>query len=441
MKDTSFRRERVRGGWNSSVLVNTSELFAPNPPGVQTFSYVIRPYGVVGVMKDFVTPNFKVLSAQGLIINNGFSKVLDERSYSSPTLVASVTHGATPGSHVLTWSGMTGLFFDDPAIGPWILNGPRHDLEAQTLKLVDEIPLRQSAAYAARNRIQPIFVQALVSLAEMHKTIEMIGNVALTLHRFRNALKSGASIEKIYEILGGKFPKAKVRRGITEPIYNRWLEYRYGWTPLVMELQGAFKALDKTRTIKVRGTARGKAVSSKDQTRVVTRTPMFGPAQAVLGDAELTFDQQETVECRAYAMFEVSKEFQTVRDFGFTEIPLALWELVPYSFVVDWFLPVGDWLEAVTPKLGVTIRAEGITTRRTTHLSRRVTAWNKTFSGGVSYDVVGATSLHDQRFLTTVERVPSLSDALTFPSINVKLNVKRAIDALALLSQRRGPRT
>lgn len=441
MKDTSFRRERVRGRFSNSVLINTSELKPPNPPSLTTYSYTIGPWGVDERMQDTVTPNYKVLSAQGLLINEPMKVIRDERIYSNPTLTATVTHGATPGSHILTWTGLTGLLFDDPAIGPWILNGPRHDLVAQTRELVDAKPLQQSAAFQARNRISPIFVQGLVSLAEMHKTVDMIANVGRTLRDLRRGIVSGASIEKIYQILGGKFPKAKVRRGITDPIYNRWLEYRYGWTPLVMELQGAFKALDKSRKIKLRGTARGKAISAKDQTWVVTRSPMFGPSQAVLGDIELTFDQQETVECRAYAMFEISKDFQTVRDFGFTEIPLAMWELVPYSFVIDWFIPVGDWLEAVTPKLGVEIKAEGITTRRSIHLSRRGTNWVKTFSGGVSYDVTGATSLHDQRYYTIKERVPTLSSALTFPSINVKLNVKRAIDSLALLSQTRGPRT
>lgn len=47
--------------------------------------------------------------------------------------------------------------------------------------------------------------------------------------------------------------------------------------------------------------------------------------------------------------------------FDYLHIPAALgltnpasvaWELVPFSFVVDWFAPVGDWLNALDATLG-----------------------------------------------------------------------------------------
>jgi hypothetical protein len=441
MVSASGPRTRIGTVFGTGTVVNVSEVMAPNPPSVTTINRLVYPYGEEKRMQDYVTPNFKVLSSQGFIVNNRMNRRIDKRTYSSPLLTATVSHGAFPGSHVITWTGMTGLWFDDYATGPWFNFGPRHDLVAQTKKLVDEKPLQQSAAYSARNRISPIYVQSLVTFAEMHKTVDMIVNVATTLRHLRKAIISNASPAKIYEILGGKVSKAKVRPGILDPIYNRWLEYRYGWTPLVMELQGAINALHKSQVIPLRATARGKAGSSKQQTWTDTRSPMFGPGNAALGDCLLHFTQQETVECRAYAMFEASKEFQTIRDFGFTEVPLAMWELVPFSFVVDWFVPIGDWIEAVTPKLGVKIVAEGITTRRTTNLTRKVTAWQKVISLGVSYDVTGSTGLQDTRVYTEVDRQPTLSDALTIPSINVKLNVKRVLDSLALLSQTRGPRT
>jgi len=37
---------------------------------------------------------------------------------------------------------------------------------------------------------------------------------------------------------------------------------------------------------------------------------------------------------------------------GITNPLLIGWELVPFSFVVDWFLPVGNWLESVDAMLG-----------------------------------------------------------------------------------------
>jgi len=433
-------RTRIRSVFGTGSVHFTHDRYAPNPPVSESSNTYVSPQGIREEMTDFVTPNFRVLSSQGYIVNNRMSRFSDRRMYSTPTLNAVITHGLTPGSVVYNWSGNTGLMFDDIAIGPWYNYAPRADLESRTLTTIDELPLQKSAAYSARNRISPIYVQSLVSLAEMHKTIDMIVNVASTLRNLRRALIRNASPSDIYQILGGKVKKATTKSKSLDPITNRWLEYRYGWTPLVMELQGALKALDKSRNIKLRGTARGKAIKSFTSETSLSNRPLFNASPA-FGNVDLLFTQHERVECRSYVLFEVSKDFQTARDFGFTEVPLAMWELVPFSFVVDWFIPIGDWLEAVTPKLGVTILAEGITTRRSTQLQRRVTAWHKVIAGLYSFDVDGTDGLIDSRDYQTFVRSPKLSDVLyAFPSIDVKLNVKRAIDSLALLNQTRNPR-
>jgi hypothetical protein len=44
------------------------------------------------------------------------------------------------------------------------------------------------------------------------------------------------------------------------------------------------------------------------------------------------------------------------------DVPATLWEIVPYSFVVDWFVNVGDWLQAITPVPGITVRGHWATT-------------------------------------------------------------------------------
>lgn len=41
-----------------------------------------------------------------------------------------------------------------------------------------------------------------------------------------------------------------------------------------------------------------------------------------------------------------------------------IWELVPYSFVVDWFLPVGNWLSSMTADAGFTFQG-GSLSRKT----------------------------------------------------------------------------
>jgi hypothetical protein len=45
-----------------------------------------------------------------------------------------------------------------------------------------------------------------------------------------------------------------------------------------------------------------------------------------------------------------------------SDVPSALWELVPWSFVVDRFVSVGKWLDAITPKPNVRILGTWTTT-------------------------------------------------------------------------------
>lgn len=52
----------------------------------------------------------------------------------------------------------------------------------------------------------------------------------------------------------------------------------------------------------------------------------------------------------------------TAGELGLTNPALVAWELVPYSFVVDWFLPIGDWLQAQTSLLGLSFSDLSITT-------------------------------------------------------------------------------
>jgi hypothetical protein len=128
--------------------------------------------------------------------------------------------------------------------------------------------------------------------------------------------------------------------------------------------------------------------------------------------------------------------FESIRDFGWTEVPLAAWELVPFSFVVDWIVNVGDWLEAVQPKVGVRTLAEGITVKSERTLFRNVTGWEiSTTVAFPRYSRTGQVGLLDSVDEVETIRTPTLDPFLRTPKFNVKLNKKRALDSIALLVQ------
>jgi hypothetical protein len=426
------QRKRTRGGYlPTEVKYRTYSEPPVAPPFDLSGIYSGTPEGKYEVMNDIVTPDFKVRSSQGEIINTSMSYSSETRKYGSSHIdgiqVLNTSNPPATNHTFLTFDGKMGAVMDQQASLNVVEDFSLHH---EIRPGFDLSKYRFLAAVNARKKVSPVFVQSLVTLAEMHKTVDMVANVAHTLGALRYALKRNASLDDIYHIMGGKFKVAKVKRKVVDPIYNRWLEYRYGWTPLVMELQGALKALDPTRIPKLRGTARGKAVAEQTETwtrdRFLLQNPQFGTHSYL-------YQQKNTVEARSYVMFETQPEFQTARDFGLTEVPLAMWELVPYSFVVDWFIPIGDWLEAVTPKLGVTVLAEGVVTKHTRLLSRLVTDWIPSTDTQNRWQISGYENNQDT--LTKFDRVrtPNLAQSLAYPKFDVKINVKRALDAIALL--------
>jgi hypothetical protein len=150
-----------------------------------------------------------------------------------------------------------------------------------------------------------------------------------------------------------------------------------------------------------------------------------------------TFANTEDIQVRAYCHYKADMTYLPARDFGLTELPLTAWELVPFSFVVDWFVNIGDWLEALTPKLGIKILSEGYTVKRKL-LSLRTVSWTKQTVSGNSYDASGSfLKSVDECERLNVYRVPYIDILYTIPPVNIKINVKRAIDAIALFGKMR----
>jgi len=58
--------------------------------------------------------------------------------------------------------------------------------------------------------------------------------------------------------------------------------------------------------------------------------------------------------------------------FSWESIPITAWELIPFSFVVDWFVNFGDYIQALTPKLGIKGLSSWTTVIKETKVTRSV---------------------------------------------------------------------
>lgn len=187
----------------------------------------------------------------------------------------------------------------------------------------------------ARNALREGTVQNGVDILEARKTVDMIAGDASQLWQSVKAAKQGRW-SKIPDILG--MSKKDVLSGGS--VSNRFLEYQYGWKPVMSSIHDNMALLhrgirqpDATFRTKATGSTSFKEDLSGGGTRRVWDCKGFSTV---------------TYESRMANSFVSSLDTTGLLN------PLSIaWELVPFSFVIDWGIPVGNVLSSLSATLGL----------------------------------------------------------------------------------------
>lgn len=107
--------------------------------------------------------------------------------------------------------------------------------------------------------------------------------------------------------------------------------------------------------------------------------------------------------------------------------PLAIgWELLPLSYILDWALPIGNWINGLDATLGLTfLRGVEVTKYNVTQVSSIYPKTVGPFLKGSS----SVTTRHSQYTRVVKSDFPPSE----FPSFKNPLSVQHAINGLALL--------
>lgn len=146
-----------------------------------------------------------------------------------------------------------------------------------------------------------------------------------------------------------RFPKdwARIpkvgREGKAVP--SGWLELQYGWNPLMSDLYGMCEALN-SGAIRDHNTVTIKAKKKLDET--VEYLEIARPGYMYMYD-----NIRVKSDCKVVLTYMIdSFKLALLSSLGLTNPLEIIWDRVPYSFVVDWFLPIGNWLSAMGGDLG-----------------------------------------------------------------------------------------
>lgn len=215
--------------------------------------------------------------------------------------------------------------------------------DAYTLKGIS-LSQEDKALTQARLKLKGADVNLAVAFAERDKTARLVGDTALQLVEAMRKLRQrdwrGAC--RALDLNPRRKP-----RGSSVPA--RWLELQYGWKPLLSDVYGSVDALARRRGEDWIVTAKGASSEKIDEfwkPNPKGADPLqlpdygYGRATGVRG----CFVRIDAVPTNDLLM--------VMSSLGVTNPLLVAWELVPYSHVVDWFLPVGSFVDSLDALLG-----------------------------------------------------------------------------------------
>lgn len=251
----------------------------------------------------------------------------------------------------------------------------------------------------------------LLNVLEGGKSLEMIAARCKQLRSMWRNLRS-FNIPALARDIGlhPTDPKLKKlrRNGVANNFANSWLELQFGWKPLLKDIYDSVQILQRDfPTAPVTGSATGSILS----------LPVYGG----------TASQIESVRIHGTLRITNPSLF-LANQLGLINPVAVLWDAVPFSFVVDWFIPVNKFLNSLTNEVGCSIVDVRVTTQRS--------VVGQTSDGATFPDGTGAVgiSLYEGRFFqrTTGElSVPSLLSRLKRPNFDAW----KAVTSLALLTQ------
>lgn len=273
-------------------------------------------------------------------------------------------------------------------------------------------------------------------LAELRKTEKMILAAKDTILRMLRGLPPHRGQRRINGTSYWKKSGDKVDPKPVRPL-DIWLEYRYGWRLLVKDIYDSLCAISDaqreglTTSIKVRHhqSYRGTTLWRSDQTSKMN-------SSLIQADCLETWTVYREVVLTLKYLDQNSRAIGTLQQFGVTNPLNLVWELIPYSFVLDWFVPVGEYLSQLDMFIGKTFQGGTVS-----YIESRTRAFkpvnfrqlNTSLQPRIVRTIVQDSSLTERYYRRQVLTGFPVAKP---PQIQVDLDLKRTIDAIGLISQR-----
>lgn len=364
-----LRTEGVLANWHSAYVSDcfNQSCSALNAWTVEVNNTSMRPYvGKTKTFSDTVSPGWFWRRAKGEVFFNPMQMTELEITFSGSggraNQISQLNCSGTlynverrwSDSHyfwALTGGGNYGLRADGT------LNMPTDSLTS-----ADQAEAILEAATKARAGVKSGNAGGWETLAQTRKTLDLLRNPFSSLTKMTNSFMSKSSRSK-----GSRGGPGALGGGVLQIPADEWLKYRYGVLPLINDVQAVLNELGRTYK-RQRHSSRASVTleSNASRTFSTTTTGWGGTHQET---------RTSVTVVRAVSLDEYVSSMAIELGLDLSQLPKTAWELVPFSFVADWFVNVGDFLNAMTPRLNVNHLGGCVTIDDLTTTSVTSSAW------------------------------------------------------------------
>jgi hypothetical protein len=277
---------------------------------------------------------------------------------------------------------------------------------------VDQPDRMSQAKFMALSQVDSTPYAFGEDLGEMRKTLEFLKNPLKSILGTTKSMQRDLRRDFKQKSPRTKKQAAEYALNRAESMSDIYLSYRFGLSPLVRSAHDAIEALSyKISASPERRTARGFANWSHSR----TGTGTVGSS----GNTD-TYSKGYSIEkkWRASILYEVSNPSQKwQRDLGLRgkDLPHTLWQLMPYSFMVDRVVDVSSAIRGMANLVdpNVKILAASVVIKKDEQSWHQMT--NRTTSGW-HHEVTGEKVINKEFVYKRIVYRPSFAD--TLPPVN-----------------------
>jgi len=213
------------------------------------------------------------------------------------------------------------------------------------------------AVAEALNKVRNNRIELGTSLAEAGRTIDHLAGLCARLVRLYSAFRSRAGFARTFqEFMSASRGSSRTARAASKA----WLEYKYAITPLMSDIRSVMDIAQK-------GLSRDTLLFNVQRTVTGPLAPDgFIMTSSERPNSTISGRMEESAKVTFWGRI-MDPRLTMYTALGLDNPWAIAWEIVPFSFVIDWLLPIGDWLRSITATLGVTY-VDG-------HIVRRVCGW------------------------------------------------------------------